>query len=609
MNFIVDKAKALKKWSPVLDSLKVGDEDKRGWMSEYAEMHQLNENVAYSTLGNLNGMGNVVAPGIAGNGFVGNVNAYTGNGSPLGTGSNGSGDIAQNLLPVSMKIAAQTIGLDLVAVKPASSPRIELLFVDFKYDNSLNNVAGVTDKDERPLVFKLGRTDTTAGIAVIAALKATLINAAFYGGTVNELIGGLDKRVFVHLTGGTGESYFVNGAAGLGGGKNPYAGTTEPVNTEASGRQGWLEFLGFSRVDGKPIFRAFRQVNTAANNGTTGAWGFINGRNTFPATTTSVQGYLSDAACGIELLFATTAATQATVLFGTGTTVELVSTMEDQIPGFSAGWNLSTSMSRDTDEKTYPGVIGPDVFTKAIAVGDIEISSALKRTQIEDIKASTGMDIVQKLESVLINELTQTISKQIVAKIIELAEENRASNTVPANKFDFNVDAYLALAAKTPGGETTHSIQRKLVAKINNASNFIATDGRVGPAQYLVTNGNLASVLQDIAGYTINPVNAGKLNTNGQLYPMGNIGNISIYVDPYMRWDDNRIFIGRKNSVDQPGLVFIPYLMAQSISLISEATWAPRMLIRSRYAISDIGFFPWKQYMSIHVTDTNGVLI
>jgi len=43
-------------------------------------------------------------------------------------------DYARNLLPVSMKIAAQTIGLDLVAVKPISSPRMKDLFVDFKYD-------------------------------------------------------------------------------------------------------------------------------------------------------------------------------------------------------------------------------------------------------------------------------------------------------------------------------------------------------------------------------------------------------------------------------------------------------------------------------------------
>ena len=47
MNFIVDKAKALKKWAPVLEHLNVTDVDKKTWMAEYAEMHQLNENVAY----------------------------------------------------------------------------------------------------------------------------------------------------------------------------------------------------------------------------------------------------------------------------------------------------------------------------------------------------------------------------------------------------------------------------------------------------------------------------------------------------------------------------------------------------------------------------------
>ena len=581
MNFIVDRAKALKKWSPVLESLRVSDEDKRSWMSEYAEMHQLNENVAMSTLGNLNGMGAVTAPIISST--PGAVQSYTGNGNPSNAGTNGSGDIAQNLLPVSMKIAAQTIGLDLVAVKPASSPRIELLFVDFKYDNS--SESGFGDKDERPLVFKLNDSVNTAAFATLVAELTYDITRL----GLTQTVGGLSNRMFVALTGSTYTTFGAGTAA-------VQPTLTEPTST--TGRQGWLEFLGFSRVDGQPIFRAYRQVNTAANNA---GWNFVAARNTFPATTDSVQALLTSA--GTYFLLS------AGTFSDTGLTVNLVSTMEDQIPGFSAGWSLNTPMARLTDETTYPGVIGPDVFTKSVAVGDIEISSSLKRTQIEDIKASTGMDIVQKLESVLINELTQTISKQIVAKIVTLAEENRASNTVPSNKFDFNVDNYVKLGANTPGGETTHSIQRKLVAKINNASNFIATDGRVGPAQYLVTNGNLASVLQDIAGYTINPVNAGKLNTNGQLYPMGNIGNISIYVDPYMRWDDNRIFLGRKNSVDQPGLIFVPYLMAQSISLISENTFAPRMLIRSRYAIVDIGFFPQKQYMAIHVTDSNGVLI
>ena len=578
MNLIVDKQKAEKKWAPILDALQIKDSEKREWIAEYAEIHQLNENVSYSNLGNLNGMGAIVAP------QPGNIPGQT-----WGAGdSQGSGDIAQNLLPASMKIAAQTIGLDLVAVKPASSPRIELLFVDFKYDNNDGLEGGNQD---RPLLFKISGTNNAN---FIADIKAAVAAAG-----VRDRIGGLNDRVFFKLSGGTlASAYYGAGSAVVA------DITTEPT----AGKQGWLEFLGYSRIDGYVMFRAYRQ-NTAPNVNDS----FVDAKNTFDQSQTySVVDYLNDAT-----LLQLGSATSTTL---SGATIELISTMEDQIPGFVAGWTgdrqAQAGMKREVDESTYPGVIGPDVFTKAVEVGDIEISSALKRTQIEDIKASTGMDIVQKLESVLINELTQTISKQIVAKVRDLAEQNRGSYTVPTDaggnsKFDFDVDTYVGGVGfgPAPGGETTHSIQRKLIAKINNASNYIATEGRVGPAQYLVTNGNLASVIQDIAGYTINPSGAGKINTNGQMYPMGEVGNITIYVDPYQSWDDNRIFLGRKNSIEQPGLVFIPYLMAQSLSLISEATWAPRMLIRSRYAITDIGFFPEKQFMAIHVTDTNGVLI
>jgi hypothetical protein len=271
-------------------------------------------------------------------------------------------------------------------------------------------------------------------------------------------------------------------------------------------------------------------------------------------------------------------------------------------------------MSRQTDDNTYSGIIGPKVSSKSVQVGTIEVSTALRRTEIEDIKANTGMDIVQKMESILVNELSQTISKQIVAKIFELGDRNRA--TAPLNTtltstlivgsastiFDLNT-----VYASSTGGETTHAVQRKLITKIAHASNYIATEGRVGPAQYLITNGGLAAALQDIAGYTVNPVKS-KLNGQGQLYPVGSIGDISIYVDPYMRYNDNRIVLGRKNNPDQPGIIFVPYLMAQSISVISEATFAPRMLLRSRYAVTEVGWYPQKQYMTITVTDESQFL-
>jgi hypothetical protein len=205
--------------------------------------------------------------------------------------------------------------------------------------------------------------------------------------------------------------------------------------------------------------------------------------------------------------------------------------------------------------------------------------------------------------------LSQTISKQIVAKIFEMGSLNRTSAPLATGKTSVSATASTIFDLDTSyvnamqGGETTHAVQRKLITKIAHASNYIATEGRVGPAQYLVTNGGLAAALQDIAGYTVNPVKS-KLNGQGQLYPVGSIGDIAIYVDPYMKYNDNRIVLGRKNNPDQPGIIFVPYLMAQSISVISEATFAPRMLLRSRYAVAEVGWFPQKQFMTLVVTDS-----
>jgi hypothetical protein len=552
----IDSQKAMKKWSPVLENMGVVGEDKLSWMSEYAEFHSINEN-AYVNASNVAGMGAVVAAqpsGLAG--------------QTLGNYANGvgSGDIGQNLLPVAMKIAAQTIGLDLVAVKPTPGPKVDLLYIDFQYDAN-------DTETSRPQVFKLN--NVANGAAIITALTAFVGTVTGMSVTTGGLQGG---RVFVQNIGASAS--FVS---------------VEPAGSKV----GVLEFLGFSRVDGLPMFRTYRQANTA---GQVQFYSFEQARNTFDASSSMVSQILRIGA-----------------VVATGSTIELISALEDQLPGFSANWTSSLGggsgnypMDRNTDDTTYSGVIGPKISTKTIAVGTIEVSSALRRTEIEDIKANTGMDIVQKMESILVNELSQTISKQIVAKIFEMGELNRASAPVKSGsgltlQTIFDLDTAYAIGTNGLGGETTHAIQRKLITKIAHASNFIATEGRVGPAQYLITNGGLGATLQDIAGYTINPLKS-KMNGQGQLYPVGSIGDISIYIDPYMKYNDNRVVLGRKNNPDQPGIIFVPYLMAQSISIISEATFAPRMLLRSRYAVAEVGWFPQKQFMTIRVTDANQFL-
>ena len=59
-NIRIDKQKAIKKWTPVLENMGVSS-DRIEWMSEMAEFHSINEN-AYVNATNVSGMGAVLNP-------------------------------------------------------------------------------------------------------------------------------------------------------------------------------------------------------------------------------------------------------------------------------------------------------------------------------------------------------------------------------------------------------------------------------------------------------------------------------------------------------------------------------------------------------------------
>lgn len=65
----------------------------------------------------------------------------------------------------------------------------------------------------------------------------------------------------------------------------------------------------------------------------------------------------------------------------------------------------------------------------------------------------------------------------------------------------------------------------------------------------LQTNGNIASYLQDSNEFIPN-IDKVSLYTHLNLYKLGTLKNTDIYVDPFMRWDDNRIlFFDNKDKI------------------------------------------------------------
>ena len=133
---------------------------------------------------------------------------------------------------------------------------------------------------------------------------------------------------------------------------------------------------------------------------------------------------------------------------------------------------------------------------------------------------------------------------------------------------------------------------KRIFTNILAASNWIQQRGRYGAATFVVTNIRVATLLQSDAHYSFSPIENTVKQTAGQLYPIGTVCGLTVYVDPLMKANDTRVLVGRKGAKDEPGVHFCPYVMAEVVRIIAEGTMAPKLMIKSRYALVDAGFYP-----------------
>jgi hypothetical protein len=272
--------------------------------------------------------------------------------------------------------------------------------------------------------------------------------------------------------------------------------------------------------------------------------------------------------------------------------IELVKALEDHIPGFSGATGATVKpMSREVGERTPDKLMGLSLFSKSVAAETFQVAAAVTREQVQDLK-QFGVDAVAQVEAVLTNELTQSINQHI------LAEMRRLGGVSPAEAEMLTLD----LDYDMVGGNTFGDHNRRILTFILAHANFIANKGRRGAGNFAVVSAKIASVLQGVAGFVPNPM-ANTINqVAGAIYPLGSVAGINIYTDPTQAFESGDILVGRKGDGNSPGLVFMPYLMAESVQTIAEGTMAPKVAVKSRYALVEAGFHPETQYSGFEVT-------
>ena len=352
------------------------------------------------------------------------------------------------------------------------------------------------------------------------------------------------------------------------------------------------DFVGFSRVDGHLILRV------VTNNSTTSVAADLVGNIT---------------AIGATLT------TAAVIAAGK---VQLVSALENHISGFTsvsdddydttafngpyqpATGTVPGSMKREGGESSRFRQMGLRMFTKFIEAETDQVAISATVEQIQDLNRVWNYDVVSMLENVAVNDLAQSINKKLIDKIFTLSD----AHTTEVNAVEGDNCTTLSLGAGVGGFENVSTLQRRLVTKVLELANLIYHRGRFGAGTFMITNGRVASALADVAGYSIAQVPTDMSGVAGNLYPAGKVYGVQVYVDPNLSWGDSRITIGRKGADEEPGVKFMPYIMAESLQTISEGTFSPKIGMKSRYAITEAGWHPETQYVSMNVTGDISVL-
>lgn len=562
----------------ITEEFGVEDKNKLAWVSEMAAIHEAYENMLgvqgtpsagvvnipsqgvspmYATALNTPGMGNPAAPSAL------DPNGATGLAGFYGQ-TPGSGDIPMSTLPMALNVALMTIGLELVPVVPSKGPWHLLTYLDFPYaggkHNYANNLTKLDGKGEgrenKPLFIKI--------LGDFAALRKD-------------------------------------------------ANLKEGVKVSVKGDAG-VELLGyykqFGRMDGGLILEVI-----SCKNGTEDA-AIV---DVFSGDNVKVTGV--DVTFGVEAV---------------ATKADYVQTSVDLIDGYA---NFATGkkepMTRAQNETGTGNTIGLRVFSKWIEMGSYEVTGQVTRQQLQDLPLY-GIDAVSDVMQAMQNELTQHINQRILEDVFALGVTNavnqKAFQGVDLNLYmgtddvlplsDFGVANYtdaagvdhLATWGDIPNSllntsaENLHTVQRRISSRVLAAANLIYQTSRRGRGTFIVTNAAIASALQDVSGYVVAPMANTLSQTSDSLYMAGTLGGLRVYVDPYMAWDDTRICVGRKGGAKEPGLVFMPYILADQVSIVAEGTMAQKMLVNSRFAIVPVGWYPEANYYTLCVHSESGLI-
>ena len=283
--------------------------------------------------------------------------------------------------------------------------------------------------------------------------------------------------------------------------------------------------------------------------------------------------------------------------------VATVSTIEQTLSGTANTGSTGTgSLTADQEGNAAWNQMAFSIEKTSVVAVTRALKAEYSDELAQDLKAVHGLDAAAELSSILSQEITAEINREVIRRVYMSAEKGAVTGqTATAGTFDLDVDSNGRWAVEKFKG---------LMFQIEREANAIGQRTRRGRGNFIITSADVASALAmaGVLDYSSGLSNNLTVDDTSTTFAGVLNGKYKVYVDPYaMNSSAAQYFVvGYKGtSAFDAGIFYCPYVPLQMVKAQDPNTFQPKIGFRTRYGMVSN---PFAAYSTTNI-DANGMYI
>jgi hypothetical protein len=238
---------------------------------------------------------------------------------------------------------------------------------------------------------------------------------------------------------------------------------------------------------------------------------------------------------------------------------------------------LDFNLDPSTSDKDYPH-LKLITKTKHIELQIYQVKSIIDEEAIADLKVFHAVDGEAMINSVLESESLMQRQKKLLDIYNILGEETADEILSGWKKFFKKIFPKVRYKSYLINDSIEGS--KLLIYSIIRRSNLVAARSRRGPANFIVCNGQVGALIQDHPSF-VYANNNESISLSDKIRSIGSISeNIEVFINPFQRFTDNTIIVGRKTQEHEPGVYIVENKGSREI--METAMWEGNKMIKSK---------------------------